>query len=590
MISYSVKDKIKPKNRLALGPDGKIWIIFEFSWEVLNRVKAIGNGIKFRELPNGQKYWELPFDKYSFVHQALPDFAISMDLIEAQLEYIKRYEELSQLKTNLNIDFEIDLKHPLRDFQKTGIAFMEYTNGVALIGDSMGTGKTFQAIAYAHKNNLKALVVCPAQVKINWGREVEKFTDRTFIILDGKSDSSVLNADFTIINYDILKKHVDNIMANDFDIIIADEIHFIKNSKSARTKALHDIKLHFPRRIGLTGTPLENRPIELFSILDFLEPGKWDWWNFATQYCDAHYVTMGKKKWLDTSGASNLKELHDKLNHLMIRRMKKDVLTELPEKQKTDIVVRLAPGEMRLYKKELAEYVDIYLGRLEAQKYIAEHKGETGEAEELQKKIVGVKKAEHLIKINKIKQLISSFKIKSVIQFTENIIEQNSKVIIFAQYLESIHKLKDYFGDQAVVLTGEMSKAEKQHSIDQFQENEDIKIFLGTLKAAGTGITLTAADKVIMMDLVWNPQIHAQGEDRSFRMGQKNAVNVYYFIAENTFDVDNKELLDWKENVTNQVIDGGVAVKKANKSVFGELMKRICGQTNDEEEPEIYEL
>jgi len=421
-----------------------------------------------------------------------------------------------------------------------------------ILADDMGLGKTTSTIIAALESGVKkVLIICPATLKINWKREIENYTDKSVFISEGKNFST--EHDFVIINYDIIKnfheikkKDKSEIVRANFDLVIIDEAHYIKNVTAQRTKLINDFVKNIDRLWLLSGTPMTSRPIDYFNLLSLVDsPTAKNWMAYAIRYCQGYQFNVGGRKVWNVVGASNLEELRDRTAPTILRRLKEDVL-DLPEKIITPIYLRLKSKE---YEEVMGEYYDWYDKNPEESKSLTIQ----------------------FTKLTKIRQIIANEKIEQTIELAENIIEQGKKVIVFCNFTESLEKITQHFGKIAVKLNGTMSKIEKQNSVDQFQENEKIKVFVGNIKAAGVGITLTAAEAVIMNDLSFLPSDHSQAEDRSYRYGQKNNVLVYYPIFENTIEGVIYDILNNKKQVIATVM--GDNQNSANAAE--EILQRI---------------
>ncbi len=404
-----------------------------------------------------------------------------------------------------------------------------------ILADDMGLGKTTSTIIAAlESGSKKVLIICPATLKINWKREIENYSDKSIYIVEGKNFNP--DADFVIINYDIIKNFHDTkkkgeskIINSNFDLVIIDEAHYIKNATAQRTKLINDLVKKVDRLWLLTGTPMTSRPIDYFNLLSLIEsPVAKNWMAYAIRYCQGYQFSVGPRKVWNVMGASNLEELRDRTSNLVLRRLKENVL-DLPEKIITPVYLRL---KSKNYEDIMGEYYDWY------DKHPEESKSLTVQ----------------FTKLTKIRQVIADEKIAHTIELAENIIEQGKKVIVFCNFTDSLNKICEHFGKSAVKVDGSMSKPERQHSVDSFQDNEKIKVFVGNIKAAGVGITLTSAEAVIMNDLSFLPSDHSQAEDRAYRYGQKNNVLVYYPIFENTIEGIIYDIINAKKRVIATVM------------------------------------
>jgi len=271
-----------------------------------------------------------------------------------------------------------------------------------------------------------------------------------------------------------------------------------------------------------------------------------NWMAYAIRYCQGYQFNAGKRKVWNVTGASNLEELRDRTSRQVLRRLKTEVL-DLPDKIISPVYLRL---KSRLYEGLMGEYYDWY-------------ENKTDESSSL---------TVQFSKLMKVRQVIAEEKIKDTIELAENIIEQGKKVIIFTNFTDTLHKITEHFGKIAVSLDGSTSKPARQFAVDQFQENEKVKVFVGNLKAAGVGLTLTAAEAVIMNDLSFVPSDHSQAEDRAFRYGQKNNVSVYYPIFENTIEGAIYDILIKKKNIFETVMGDNLLDKG---DFIEEVMNRI---------------
>lgn len=430
------------------------------------------------------------------------------------------------------IDYEKYSHRPPLSHQKEAIEKL-VGNDKFILADDMGLGKTTSTvIASLESGAEKVLIICPASLKINWQREIANYTDKEVSIIEGKKWEP---SEFTIINYDILKnfhdpKHPEksDILNYGFDLVVMDEAHYIQNVKAARTK----IANHIVKKVGkvwlLTGTPMTSRPMNYYNLLDLVDsPVAENWMAYAIRYCAGYQFSVGPKKVWNVTGASNLEELRDRTKPQVLRRLKEDIL-DLPEKIITPVYLRL---KSRDYEKLMGEYYDWYNSSEESTSLTIQFS-----------------------KLMKVRQVIAESKIKDTIEIAQNIIDQGKKVIIFTNFTDTLNKLTDAFPKVSVKLDGKMSKPQRQHSVDEFQNNDKIKVFVGNLKAAGVGITLTAAEAVIMNDLSFVPSDHSQAEDRAYRYGQKFSVSVYYPVFENTIEGIIYDILSKKKNIFETVM------------------------------------
>lgn len=438
------------------------------------------------------------------------------------------------------IDYSVYSTRPPMDHQKIAIEKL-LANDKYILADDMGLGKTTSAVIGALESGAKKiLIVCPASLKINWEREIKNYSDRKVLIVEGRKWGSTF--DFYIINYDIIKNYHTTDKSEDsddykllvnagFELAIVDEAHYISNNTAQRTRLLNDVLEKIPKVWLLTGTPMTSRPINYFNLLKIVDsPLTLNWQTYVRRYCKGFQFRIGNRKVWNTSGASNLDELRELTKNVVLRRMKTDIL-DLPEKIVTPVFLELSS---KMYDEELEEFVRI-------------------SKEKKEEDTISIT----LNRLMKVRQLISYEKIPYTCELIDKCIEQGKKVIVLTNFTMTLDMLHEKYKKTSVVLDGRMSKDRRQESVDRFQTEDKIKVFIGNIKAAGVGITLTAAEVVIMNDLSFVPADHSQGEDRAYRYGQKNSVLVYYPVFENTIEKVIYNILQKKKGIIDQVMGDG---------------------------------
>ena len=435
---------------------------------------------------------------------------------------------------SVEIDYSKYSHRPPLNHQKIAIEKLAGSKRF-ILADDMGLGKTTSTIIAAlETGSKKILIVCPASLKINWQREIENYSDRPVFICEGKKFST--QHDFVIINYDILKnfhdpksKELTLLEQCNFDLVILDEAHMISNAQAQRTKIINSFVKKINRVWLLTGTPMTSRPMNYYNLLSIIEsPVAQNWIAYAIRYCQGYQFKAGNRKVWNVSGASNLEELRDRTSKQILRRLKEEVL-DLPDKIITPVYLRLQSKE---YENLMGEYYDWYDKNPDQSSSITVQ----------------------FSKLMKVRKVIANEKTRQTIEFVENILEQGKKVIIFTNFTDSLQTIYQHFGKQAVYLDGSCSNSVRQQAVDQFQNEEKIKVFVGNLKAAGVGLTLTSAEVVIMNDLSFVPAEHAQAEDRAYRYGQKSNVLVYYPLYENTIEGAIYDILNKKKEIIRTVM------------------------------------
>jgi len=433
---------------------------------------------------------------------------------------------------------DVKLKQELYPYQKVGIAWIEATGGRCVLGDEMGLGKTAQALAWLklHPELRPVLVICPNHLKINWAREMEKWLGKgeDYELLYGTKPYLPVSRGIWIINYDIMKSWTDLFVKHPPKVLILDESHYVKNSKALRTKAVKKIGKRCPHVIAITGTLSVNRPVEMFTSLNLVRPDHWpQFWQFAWRYCDPKNDGYG---W-DLTGASNTEELHAVLTHtVMIRRRKEDVLPGLPPKQRN--VVPLEIDNRDEYFHAAHDFLD----------WLREYRI---------KDVTEVKQVEALTKVEYLKQVAVRGKLQNLKDWIKDFLQVGRKLVVFATHHFVIDELMKEFKDVAVKADGRDNNKKRQQAVDSFQEDPNVRLFIGNIKVAGTGLTLTAAQDVAFVELGWSPGEHDQAEDRCHRIGTKSGVvQCWYLIATDTIEEDIAELIDKKRQVLASVLDG----------------------------------
>lgn len=521
---------MKTTEKTAKVEKDRITIMFPYDPTLVAAVKNIP-GRRFHG-DVWPKHWTAPISIDAAEQLDSLGFALDTQLQELLNRNSNVAEETEPVKVE-------GLKRELFTFQEQGVAFIEQKKGRVLIADEMGLGKSIQALAWLHMHpELRpAIILCPAHLKLNWKREIALTLpgQQNVQILNGIDTTQPITGEIIIVNYDVLHKGWDEkLAALKPQVLVIDEGHYIKNNKALRTKATKKLARKIPHVIALTGTPIVNRPVEGFNLIQVVNNQVFpDFWDYARKYCNAKHTRFG---W-DMTGASNKEELHKKLTQsLMIRRKKADVLKDLPRKLYSYVPVEMTND--KAYQKAELNFME----------WLEEQKG----VEAAQR----AKNAEHLVKIEALKQLAVKGKMKQAVAWIQDFIEDNGKLVVFAVHKSTIDRLMEAFGDIAVKVDGGMTGSKRDDAVQRFQQDESVRLFVGNIQAAGTGLTLTAASAVAFVELPWTPGELVQAEDRCHRIGQQDTVNVYYLLAEETIEQRMAELLDSKRTVLDAIIDG----------------------------------
>jgi len=529
---------IKDKSRKATLDGKKIIIKFNYDAELVAQIKNL-DGRKY--ILDG-KYWTCTCTLNNINSLVTLNFNLDSKLKIKHEQLIKVVTKRNTPKKYNTDNIKVPKGLSLMEFQKEGVGFIESRNGNVIVGDEMGTGKTITVLTYIsnHPELTPVVIVVPATIKYNWKKEAEKWllTKRDIQILESKKTKKLKkSSDIIIVNYDIVyawRKEIANINPK---VLILDECHAIKTSTTKRTKGVKHIAKKTKHIIPMSGTPAINRPAELYNSIKLVEPELFgSFQSYAQRYCDAYFNGYG---W-EYKGGSNLEELYDILSNIMIRRKKEDVIEDLPEKRRTFVSLDLT--NISDYNKAENDFIE----------WIRENKGKRA-AER-------ASSAEKLVKVGTLRLLAVRGALANSIQWIKNFLaDYDGKLVVFAVHKEIISALMEEFGDIAVKIDGSVPTGEvRQTIVEKFQNDKNIRLFVGNIKAAGVGITLTASSNIVFLELPWTPGELEQAEDRCHRMGQKNAVNIWYLLAENTIEMELAKMIDSKRNILSQVLDGQV--------------------------------
>ena len=426
------------------------------------------------------------------------------------------------------------------------------------------THNTVQAIGLANvmaqSGNLKqVLVVCPSSLRLNWEREWKKWSTEKqsiHVVRSGKPESWS-SANVIIINFDVVKKHRDAIDKLDIDLLVVDECHNLRNPKTARTMAVLGSNgkggIKARRRVFLTGTPICNRPIELWTLLQSLTPNGLgsNFMGFAKRYCAAKQVVAGNRLVWDFSGASNLSELQERLRReVMIRRLKEDVLKDLPKKRRQ--VIEIPSDGIKEVSAEAKAFQqrEEYIAKLQAEVDIAKAEGQ--ESYELAVAKLGEAMKVAFSEVSKYRHDTAVAKIPFVVEHVKDALE-SGPVILFAYHVDVIDALMSEFPG-AVRVTGDTPLDARQEAVDKFQSGKS-DLFIGNILAAGVGLTLTRSCHVVFAELDWVPGNVTQAEDRAHRIGQDNSVLVQHLVFADSIDVTMAHALIKKQDVIDRALD-----------------------------------
>lgn len=478
-----------------------------------------------------------------------------------------------EVRDSAKVDSEIALFHPegldVYPFQQAGVEYITQRDG-CLLADEMGLGKTIQAILTINARTCEVLVLCPKIAKPTWLNELRKWLIGEYIIyvyeptkvryLTHTNTNHNKMTKVHVINYDLLRKFGGNIMKVPFNFFIADESHALKNPTAKRTKLAMELADKSKYKLFITGTPIYNKPKDLYTTLHCLDPKLFPNFRWYTRhYCAGRLVQYGDKSYYKDDGSSNV----DELNHLlrsafMIRRLKKDVLKDLPSKIKDMVVVdssTLSDAVER--EKEVIKKLKDVKEKMKGME-LADQSPLT---EAAFKQSVKSLRESHTITIGelaKVRHELADLKVPYVIDFVKNILENSEskeKVVVFSYHRSVAKSLYEGFSEyNPVVITGETKGDDREKYIKDFQEKEDVRIFIGNMAATGVAITLTQAHFCVFAELDWTPAVVQQSEDRLHRIGQENTVWVYYVVANDSIDSKIAKMIVEKQEAADEIL------------------------------------
>lgn len=532
-----------------------LYITFDFDMRIVNVIREFPS----RYWNADKKEWEVPFNKLGELVEALPwsEFDIQGTFVQSE-------------KPKAEIPAEFEFKTTPYEHQIIGFNF-GLNHDRWLLGDEMGLGKTKQVIDIACAKKLQkgythCLIICGVNgLKWNWYNEVHTHSNEQAYILGQQVKNGKIvigtNADklrdiknlksnesyFIITNVeslrneDIAKSLQLLCKSGEIGMVAFDECHKAKNPTSEQGKGV--LKLNADTMIAMTGTPLMNNPFDLYIILKWLGYEKHTFGAFKR-----HYAEFGGFGGYEIIGYKNLEELQEQLNAIMLRRKKEEVL-DLPEKTYIDEYVDMDPEQRRIYNEVTAE-IKANIDQIEmAPNPLAE--------------LIRMRQATGYTGILS-STIKKSAKLDRMEEIVEEAVENGKKVVIFSNWTQMTHEIFKRIGTRFVtgVITGETKDSDRQKIVDEFQNNDQVKVIIGTSGAMGTGLTLTAGTVEIFMDEPWNMALKEQCVDRCHRIGQKNNLTVYTMMCRDTIDERIHELVEKKGLLADTLVDGKIT--KAN--------------------------
>ena len=530
------------KDEYIILSDGTNALINREYIEKLQRVfkEEDGNKIKvsFFDMPIVQDM----IDEKAFEN----DFLGNKDFFEGINELPK--EEVEYPKLNAT----------LRDYQKYGYKWLKYltdNNLGACLADDMGLGKTLQAIALLsnlhEEKKKKSMVIMPKSLIYNWENEIKKFAPKLKVgVYYGinRDFSSLKKVDVILTTYGTIRNDIENLLENKFDLLILDESQNIKNINSQTTKAV--LLLNAKKRVALSGTPIENNLLELYSLFRFLNP---EMFGSVQRFTNSYILPI--QKYSDTS---TIEELKKKIYPFLLRRVKKEVLEDLPDKIEKLVYVDMNDEHRRFYEERRRYYYSLLEKNTSSQ-------GNFDKFFVLQ----AINELRHIVSSPELetKKIISSKKevlIENVIEAIEN----NHKVLVFVNYLSSIESICDSLKENKIKylkMTGQTK--DRQNLVDKFQNDSRYKVFVMTLKTGGVGLNLVSADTIFIYDPWWNTTVENQAIDRAYRLGQDKTVFAYKMIMRNTIEEKILKLQEIKNKLLDDLIsEDNLSTKNLSKN------------------------
>ena len=537
-------------NKLKIGLKAdKLIIVMAFDPKIIDILKLkIPFNLRYYDSIN--RTWLISFVNnqsidyfYAFLESIKNNAIIEIDpaakafLIQKHHDYKTNIDLSQSLKSSIQ-DRDLNLKLPLREFQKTAIEYAVKHKHI-FIADPVGAGKTIEALAtLQYLKSYPALVIAPAIAISQWIKEIQKWTrDINYSILHSSVKTYNLNANVMITTYDMAKKYLIELQAIKFKALILDESHLIKDKKTQRFKSIFQLAKDKDIMLLLSATPLANKPIDLIAQLEML--GMFDklfksWHYFVERYCNAKKTRFG----YDVSGTSHIEELKNILRaNCMIVRDKKEIMPELPDKTRMTLAMPLSEKYKKLYQDTLDDISNWYYAK-ERQTLIEQILTLTPEqlAKVEQKAMTAKEKgrslqSEALIRLNALRSISGIGKTESIKEWIDLYLDSKEKLVVFIDHRDVMARLLQYYPSSAFI-DGTLSPANRGLQIQRFWDDNDCYLMIASIRASGIAIDLQNASNALFVEMWWTATAHIQAEGRLERHGQKNAMNIYYALAE----------------------------------------------------------
>lgn len=569
---------------------------FEYNIQLIGRIKELE--VEDRKWNPSKYYWELSvkglyllITSYRNSKEIFFDFGgdenkkIFIELVEkerekqlkikkdaeelekSKIEWIeyKKYLDENYSKYSDKLHFLLKPGVSLYPHQITATMFIDKVKR-GLISHEMGLGKTLVSILFVEYNKFdKVLVITPNSLKFNYHNEVSKFTDsKSHIVNWNKNKYTIEESRYIILNFEffnsgkfeIAKNKWDALGLDKIDALVVDECQRLKNSKSNTYKNFKKIfsnKIFTgdPKKVFMSGTPSPNRAYELYNVLNQISPQEFKRKkDFYEYYCGMYYDIFNGWGYITNTEEQKFEELYEKLSPYTHRKRKFEVLTDLPDKTYQKIILSMNGDEEREYSKIEGSTVD----KLEED----------------------IPQSHHLSVLMDLRKYLSQIKTQRMCELIEDVINTGEKVVIIDFFKKTLNELKKTFGDLAVIHTGDQTIEERQQAVSEFQkEDSKVKIFLGSIDVTKEGLTLTASNKMFLLTLPFIPGVYDQITDRLHRIGQKNAVNIYIPVFEDTIDIPTLQLIDDKKTELSVVMDNEKYVNKMKTDYMENVVKYL---------------
>ena len=563
----NIMEKYELKKKYYRLKDGS-FLNLEDSKEVEFLDKLInGMDVSYKEIQEGKV--ELPINRTMYLNTILKSLHSTPISKDEEYKNVVTKLDKNQLE---EIDVPEELNQTLRYYQKTGFKWLKVLDTFkfgGILADDMGLGKTIQILSiildYVKNYSIEtefikgqesintkraSLVIAPSSLTLNWQNEAKKFAeDLNVLVIRGNLSerkqliNKIQNYDMVITSYDLLKRDIELYKEKDYNFrfIIADEAQYLKNSNTQNAKAIKELKAD--TRYALTGTPIENSLAELWSIFDFIMPGY--------LYTYKKFKLLYEIPIVKEENSNALEKLRTLIEPFVLRRTKKEVLTELPEKEITVLESEMQEEQQQIYLSYLANVKEDVANIIQESGY-------------------GKNQMKVLAALTRLRQICchpslfikdykgESSKLEQCMEIVEEATNGGHKILIFSSYTSMLEILERELKEKSIKyfkLTGSTKVDERINLVDEFNTNDEIKVFLISLKAGGTGLNLTGADMVIHYDPWWNLSTENQATDRAYRIGQKNNVQVYKLITKNSIEEKIYELQRKKEMLIDNVLD-----------------------------------